>query len=196
MKIADFRQAVASISRLHLILISSGILVVIAGILLLTLTNRTAIEFKTYTSNQGGFSVDVPTGEMVLTRDRTTFMEKSVMQFTHQAKVPEGVFRIIHFDLPPGVITPAERTTIVNQLVTGFIAPIQGLLVTSSEATIQGYEAVQVTATGSTDEKEYMADAAVILVSNRVYVVGYHGEKGRKSRKLARRFVSSFRFNF
>jgi hypothetical protein len=41
-----------------------------------------------------------------------------------------------------------------------------------------------------------MTDAVVILVSNRVYVVGFHGEKGRASRKMAQTFITSFLFNF
>lgn len=196
MKHTKVGKIFATVPRLHLILMGGGVVLVIIALIVLAMVNKSAVDWRGYTSNQGGFAVEVPDGEMTLERDRITFMEKPVTRFVHKSERQEGTFRIIHFDLPPGVITPAERATIVNLLVADFLEPVNGMLQSTSETTVQGYEAMLITATGSLEEKEFMTEAVVVLISNRVYVAGYHGEKGRKAGKLARTFINSLQFNF
>lgn len=180
------------------LLITASATVVIIILLLLLLPVRAAvkIEFAPYNSNQGGFSVHAPDGSLHMSSQRTKFLDNSVMLFTHETITPAGVFTVTHFDLPPGIITPAERSNIVNHLAADFILPLQGIITNTAEFELQGYSGTAIKAKGALDDAEMIAEAVIILVANRVYVTGVYGSKGILKQRHINNFINSFRFNF
>jgi len=187
-------------SRKQRIIILSVKGVVLAAVVLLLIllpgTGSPRIDFLPYHSNQGGFTINAPGGMMPMTQENFVFLGKTLTKYTHQAKLPEGTFSVIHFDMPPGVITPSERNNILNLLAAEFVAPVQGFVGTTAEANVQDYSGISVSASGIVEEKEVFAEGMILPVANRVYIAGVYGEKGMIRPKQVKAFLGSLQFNF
>ncbi|MFO7722548.1 MAG: hypothetical protein R6V49_04915 [Bacteroidales bacterium] len=187
-------------SRKQRIIILSVKGIVLVGLLLLLIlfpgNSSPRIELLPYNSNQGGFTINAPDGVMQMTQEKFVFLGNALTKYTHLAKLPEGSFSVTHFDMPPGVITPSERNNILNLLAAEFVAPVQGFVGTTAEATVQGYAGISIAATGIVDEKEMFAEGIILPVANRVYIAGVYAEKGMISQKKVKAFLESLTFNF
>ncbi len=184
------------IKPLYLYLIAAGVLVTVTAIIIIVAGNKNHVEFFPYTSNQGGFTVDAPGGEMQTTTGQMIFFDKNVLQFTHEASLPGAEFRVIHFDLPAGMINPQKRSKILNNLATNFIQPVNGVITNSLEYSLLNYDGIRISAKGEVNDTAMVSEAIILLVSNRIYLAGVHG-KEKSVRKIdVDRFIGSFRFNF
>ena len=173
----------------------AGIAVII---LLVILPGRTTLnlEFSHYNSNQGGFSIDAPFGELNISREMISFRDKNLQQFAHIHEMPEATFMVSHFDLPSGIVNPSERTSILNDLAVQFVAPVNGVINSTSDAEIEGYSGIHVKASGVAEEQEMIAEGLIMLVANRVYVIGVYGQKRVLRQKHINTFIQSLKFNF
>lgn len=182
--------------RIILLSVAGALIAVIIIIILLQGRTTIHLEFSHYNSNQGGFSIDAPFGELIISQERITFMGKNLQQFTHSHEIPEATFRVVHFDLPAGVVNPSERNTILNDLAIQFVSPVNGVINSTSDSDIQGYTGIHVKAEGTVDEQEMIAEGLIMLVANRVYIIGVYGIKGVLRQKHINTFINSLKFNF
>jgi len=196
MNIKDLPVRFAQMPRNSRYLTAGGAAVTVTLLILWLTGSGTTVTFHTYTSNQGAFTVEVPAESMALTIDPFTFLDQKVSRFTHEADAAGGTFRVIHFDLPQGMITPPETNNILNALAASFILPVNGVINTSSEITVQGYGGISITANGSSEDQATEAGAMIIIVSNRVYMAGWHAPRKELKKKYRDHFFSSFRLNF
>jgi hypothetical protein len=180
-------------------LTATGLVLVISLLLLCLLPGKGAnarLELLPYNSNQGGFSINAPDGQLSMSQEKFLFLGKNLTRFIHQAKLPQATFNIIHFDMPPGVITPSERNNILNLLAAEFVAPVKGVVGTTGETMVGEYAGITISATGLVDEKEMIAEGIIVPVANRIYMAGVYGESGAIRQKQIKAFLSSLTFNF
>jgi hypothetical protein len=177
--------------------ISAGTIMLVAIMVVLAVPKqRKAIATAPYMSNQGAFTVEAPNGEMQLTTDQFPFLDQQVNRFTHQNVSVEGVFRVVHFDLPPGLISTPDYVNTLNMLAAIFAIPFNGIITASRETKLQDYQGITITAEGQMDDRVIRGEALIIIVSNRIYMVGVHGPKRGFAHKVAHRFIHSFKLNF
>lgn len=133
---------------------------------------------------------------MVVKNESVKFLDKAVVQFSHEASLPESEFRVIHFDLPAGMINPQERSNILNHLAASYIQPINGVITNTQDFSIQSYDGIRISAEGEVNDTAMVSEAIILLVSNRIYMAGVHGKEKGVRKKQVNSFISSFRFNF
>jgi hypothetical protein len=181
-----------------MILTAKGTAIIAIALLLILLPGKrpAPVELQPYNSNQGGFSIKAPNGELAMTQENFLFLGKTLTRFIHLAKLPDATFSVVHFDMPPGIITPSERNNILNLLAAEFVSPVKGVVGTTAEARVQDYAGISIIATGLVDEKEMIAEGIIIPVANRVYIAGVYGETGAVRQKDINAFLKSLKFNF
>ncbi len=182
-----------------ILLTGSGTVVVAIVILLILLTgkeSRSRLDLLPYTSNSGGFTIDAPDGILVMTQEKISFLGKSLQQFSHIHEKPGVIFKVSHFDLPSGIINPEEKSNLLNHLAAEFLVPIHGVVNSTADIEIQGYSGIRINASGMIEEKEMTADGLILVIDNRLYIIGVYAEKGKIRQKHIHAFLASLRFNF
>ncbi len=178
------------------VLLYGTVAIALATVAIILLKPAETEDWNQYLSNQGAFTVEVPAPSMQVNQDDYSFFDRSVRRFTHEASVENGVFQVIHFDMPQGAITPAEQPNVFNFLAANFLLPVNGIIQTTSETSVRGYPGIRVTARGTLHDESVAAEAIVVMVSNRLYTVGWYGPDKRAGRRDRDRFLASFKFTF
>ncbi len=176
--------------------ISAVLLIVLLLILLLPLSRKPNPGFSPYNSNQGAFAIDAPKGEMVLATFNERFLDNKTTRFVHQAVLPYGTFTVIHFDMPQGVISPADRTSIFNTLITSFLEEFNGVMEQSWPIDKNGIPGIGAKATGKAGEKVFIGEVMVLMAANRIFIIGAYGDKKELKPKHIQHFMNSFSFTF
>ncbi len=177
------------------IVLAAFALLVVAGVLMLK-EREPGVSYDRYVSNQGGFEVEVPNGNMVSSQAVYVLKERKLTRHTHEAIAGTLHYTVSHFDLPAGFITPPERIGMVNTLASEYLIPFNGVIAKSEPVKPGGYEGLRVKAEGIEGEKTIVATVMVVTVSNRVFVVGVKGNLNDLNRRKTDRFLESFGFVF
>lgn len=158
--------------------------------------SKPKVEFKPYTSNQGGFTINAPNGIFTISQEKILFMGNKLQQFNYFSELPGITFKVLHFDMPLGIMVPTEQNNILNHLAAEFLNPVQGIISSTSDIELQGHSGVHLKATGMMKGKEMIAEGLIIIVANRIYVAGCYGENGVIRQKDINTFLQSLKFNF
>jgi hypothetical protein len=98
----------------------------------------------------------------------------------------------MHFDMPAGFITPIEKNGMFAQLISDFLAPVNGTVTDSVPVEIDGNQGVTIDAGWMSGEQEYIASLLVLMISNRVFVVSALGPTEDARKNYIRDFPGSF----
>jgi hypothetical protein len=165
--------------------------IIILAILLL-INPAPKLEFDSYNSNQGGFSVQIPGGTMEMSNSQSKFFDRQVTLYQHISDTLGYRFQVMHFDMPAGFITPIEKNGMFAQLISDFLAPVNGTVTDSVPVEIDGNQGVTIDAGWMSGEQEYIASLLVLMISNRVFVVSALGPTEDTRKNYIRDFPGSF----
>ncbi|HRZ41303.1 MAG TPA: hypothetical protein P5228_01215 [Bacteroidales bacterium] len=154
------------------------------------------VTYGHFVSNTGGFEAEVPDGKMEAAQASYKVSDHKLNRHTYTSTTGSVEYLVSHFDLPVGLITPPERTGLINTLIAEYLISFNGIVAKSEPVKQGGYEGLKVVAEGAGGEEPVVATVMVVTVSNRVYLVAIKGNPGELTRRKTDRFLESFGFVF